>query len=170
MNDLTAYQSHLPCTIEDLTKFALIGREKLAAVRAEIRAIDKLQLADEVRAQKREEAQYIAEAVMDAEVRVGELLKAVPKATQGTGANQYKQDLAEKDTTVPFSTSKQQARENIGITRKQADRYVKLAENKEIVEQAKAEARENDDIVSRAFVLEKTSCLPLELTLYGCRG
>lgn len=73
----------LPNTIEDLAKFVLVGREKLSAVRANIRAIDKLQLAEEVREQKKEEAQMLAEALLDAEVRIGDLLKQIPKA-QGT--------------------------------------------------------------------------------------
>jgi len=149
MSDLTVYQSNLPDTIEDLTRFAFVGREKLAAVRAEIRVIDKLKLANDVKVQKMIEAQYIADVVMDAEVRIGELLRDVPKATPNN--NPFHQ----KDSAVPLVTPKQQARETIGISRKQADRFVKLADNKDIVEAAKAEARENDDIVSRSFVLEK---------------
>ena len=57
----------LPDKIEDLSKFILVGREKLNSVRAEIRAINKLKLAQEVREQKRMEAKMIAEAVLDAE-------------------------------------------------------------------------------------------------------
>lgn len=71
---------NLPNTIEELAKFVLVGREKLVSVRAEIRAIDKLELAEEVREQKREEAQMLAEALIDAEVRIGDLLKEIPKA------------------------------------------------------------------------------------------
>ncbi len=71
---------NLPNTIEDLAKFVLIGREKLTAVRAGIRAIDKVQLAQEVREQKKEEAQMLAEALLDAEARIGDLLKQIPKA------------------------------------------------------------------------------------------
>ena len=74
---------NLPNTIEELAIFVLVGREKLVSVRAEIRAIDKLELAEEVREQKREEAQMLAEALIDAEVRIGDLLKEIPKA-QGT--------------------------------------------------------------------------------------
>ena len=67
----------------------LVGREKLVAVRAEIRAIDKVGLAKEVREQKLQEAQAISEAVLDAEVKIGELMRSVPKATKGTGGNRY---------------------------------------------------------------------------------
>lgn len=48
MNGLTFQNNRIPANIEDLSKFALVGREKLTAVRAEIRAIDKLGLAEEV--------------------------------------------------------------------------------------------------------------------------
>ena len=71
----------LPAKIEDLSRFVLVGREKLVAVRAEIRAIEKLGLAKEVREQKLQEAQLISEAMLDAEVRIGQLMKDVPKAT-----------------------------------------------------------------------------------------
>ena len=78
MNDVSVYESsQLPDTLEDLSKFALIGREKLVAVRAEIRAIEKVGLAEEVRRQKLEEAQAISEAVLDAEVKIGELMAKV---------------------------------------------------------------------------------------------
>ena len=35
---MTSPKYELPATVEDLSKFVLIGREKLVAVRAEIRA------------------------------------------------------------------------------------------------------------------------------------
>lgn len=78
--EIVVQNQNLPNTIEDLAKFVLVGREKLVSVRAEIRAIDKLELAEEVREQKREEAQMLAEALIDAEVRIGDLLKEIPKA------------------------------------------------------------------------------------------
>ena len=43
----------------------------------------------------------------------------------------------------------------LGFTQKQAERMQTLADNPEIVKEAIQEARDNDDIVSRAFVLEK---------------
>lgn len=88
----------LPDKIEDLAKFVLVGREKLTSVRAEIRAISKLELAEEVREQKREEAQMLAEALMDAEVRIGDLLKQIPKA-QGARTD-IKSTLVQRCTKV----------------------------------------------------------------------
>ena len=156
MNEVTINSTNLPTTIEDLSKFVLIGREKLVAVRAEIRAIDKVGLAEEVRKQKLQEAQAISEAVLDAEVKIGELMRAVPKAT----AYNNKSGVAKTqiDSAVDLgSNNKIESKTDIikqaGFTPKQVERFQTLAANPDIVEQAKAEARENDDVVSRSLVL-----------------
>lgn len=141
----------LPSTLDDLSRFVLIGREKLVAVRAEIRAIDKVGLAQEVRKQKLKEAQEISEAVLDAEVRIGELMAKVPKASGGDHGNQY--TGGKNGSGVHFASTKAEVIEQAGFTPKQVQRFETLAANPEIVEQAKAEARENDDIVSRSLVL-----------------
>ena len=152
MNDLAVKpEIQLPATIEDLSKFVLIGREKLESVRAEIRAIDKVGLAQQVREQKLQEAQLLSEAVMDAEVKLGCFLNETPKAKNG-GANQY------RAKSTPLSNelkSKSDVIKDLGITQKQAERFQQLAAYPEIVELAKNEARENDDIVSRSSVLNK---------------
>jgi N6-adenosine-specific RNA methylase IME4 len=150
MNQLASRQNNIPQNIEVLSKFVLVGREKLTAVRAEIRAIDKLGLADSVRRQKLEEAQLISEAVLDAEIRIGTLTAVIPKATN-KGANQYRG----AKTTAVSQKQKSETIKELGFSSKQVERFEKLAKNPEIVEQAKTEARENDDIVSRSFVLEK---------------
>ena len=63
--------------------------EKAIAVRAAIRAIKNVKLAQDVLVQKTREAQDLGEAVIDAQVKFGELMGAVPKATKGTGGNRY---------------------------------------------------------------------------------
>lgn len=88
-------------------------------------------LAEEVRKQKLSEAQSISEAVLDAEVRIGELMKALPKE-QGK-----RTDLELGDSGVP----KLKAIEDAGFSKKQAQRFEQLASNPELVERAKAEAR-----------------------------
>lgn len=149
MCNLVVQQSNLPDTIEDLSKFVLVGREKLTAVRAEIRAINKVQLAQEVREQKREEAQMLAEALLDAEVKIGDLLKTIPKA-QGARTD-IKKPI---DTSVVKLETKKDTIERLGFNKKQAERFETLSSNKEIVEQVKAEARENEDIPTRSRVLQ----------------
>lgn len=141
----------LPDKIEDLTKFVLVGREKLTSVRAEIRAIDKLELAEEVREQKREEAQMLAEALIDAEVRIGDLLKQIPKNNTFKG-NQYKEVNSQQCEKA--IESKQEVITRLGFNKDQANRFETMASNKDIVEQVKAEARENEDIPTRTRVLQ----------------
>lgn len=103
MNELIIQSKQLPDNLPDLAAFVLVGREKLTAVRAEIRAIGKLQLAEKVRQQKRDEAQMLSEALLDAEVRIGELTKVIP-TKQGTN-NQYIQKV-KSDSPVEFHSSK----------------------------------------------------------------
>lgn len=143
MNELTVANNNLPSNIEDLSKFVLVGREQLVAVRAAIRAIDKVGVAQEVRKQKLKEGQEIGEAVLDAEVRIGELMREVPKA-QGK-----RTDIKPTDSGV----GKYEVIEKAGFTPKQVERFETLAAHPEIVAQAKAEAKENDDIVTRSLVL-----------------
>lgn len=140
---------NLPNKIEDLAKFVLVGREKLTAVRAEIRAIDKLQVAEDVREQKKEEAQMLAEALLDAEVRIGDLLKQIPKS-QGTRTDIKKP----VDIGVDKLETKKETIERLGLNQKQAERFETLSSNKDVVEQVKAEARENEDIPTRSRVLQ----------------
>ena len=150
MNELTVHSKQLPDNLPDLAAFVLVGREKLTAVRAEIRAIGKLQLAEEVRQQKRDEAQMLSEALLDAEVRIGELTKAIPKATNG-GANQYGAKptaMSEKQKT------KSEVITDLGFTPKQVERFEILANNPDVVEEVKREARENDDIPTRTRVID----------------
>lgn len=144
MNEIATQKAQLPDVLEDLSKFALIGREKLNAVRAEIRAIEKVGLAREVHEQKLKEAQEIAEAVLDAEVKIGELTARIPKAK-----NQHDAIRNGADST------KQSQLASIGIKQDTAERFERLAKHPEAVEKAKAKARENGDVVTRKAVLDQ---------------
>ena len=162
MNEIEIYTKNLPTTIEDVSKFVLFGREKLTSIRAEIRAIDKLQIAEEVRNQKKEEAQLLAEALLDAEVKLGELFQALPKA-QGFSSDKARVNKsAISNTTVtngkidkPSNTTvtKLEQAQELGFDKMTVSRFETLAKNKDLVEQVKQEARENDDIPTRTQVL-----------------
>lgn len=142
---ITYTRAELPATIDELSKFVLIGRDKLQAVRAEISAIKKVGLASEVLEQKRAEAQEIAELVTYSEMRMGEMLREIPKAQgQRNDLQPLRTDAKKSDVLA-----------EIGITKDTANRFEQMAAHPEIVEQAIQEARENDDIVSRAAVLRK---------------
>ena len=146
MSEIIQRREDLPTTLDDLSRFVLVGREKLTAVRAEIRAIDKVGVATKVREQKLQEAQAISEAVLDAEVRIGELMANVPKASGGAPYHKG------TNNTAVISTKSDTIKE-FGFTPMQVSRFEALAAHPEIVEQAKAEAREKEEVVSRTQVL-----------------
>lgn len=146
MNEIiTSNRKQLPETLPDLSRFVLIGRDKLKAVRAEIHAIDKVGMAKEVYQQKLEEAQEIAEVVTDAECRMGELLKAIPKAGNGK--------LDSHRSEIP--KSKMQTVKESGITQRQAEHFQYMASHPESVEKAKAKAREQGTVLSRNAVINQ---------------
>lgn len=150
MNSIAVSSNNLPGTLEDLSKFVLVGREQLVAVRAAIRAIDKVGVAQEVRKQKLKEGQEIAEAVLDAEVRIGELMREVPKAQGFASAPIH-------NSGVKNVKTKTEVISDMGFTPMQVSRFETLAAHPEAVERAKAEARENQEMVTRSSVLEKVA-------------
>lgn len=165
----------LPSKIEDLAKFVLIGREQLNMVRAGIKALDKLDMAKDVREQKKAEAQMLAEALMDAEVRIGEILLAMPKASgkQENRGNRFtiREILTGEESSInneipkpepkPIET-KQEAAQKLGFNKQQVERFQTLAQHKEIVEQVKQEARANDDLATRTAVLQAVKARQVE--------
>lgn len=154
MNELIEIQRNLPDAPEDLARFSLLMREKLVSVRAEIRAIDKAKLAKEVRDQKKEEARMISEALLDAEMKLGDFIRTLPKKPGKRTDLQLHLSTEEKSShRESAEKSKQEVIEDLGISKMQAERFETLSKNKDLVELAKVQARENDDIPTRTQVL-----------------
>ena len=91
---------------------------------------------------------------MDAEVRIGEILSEMPKASGGD--RKSFQAKIKIDSAVDFDSipTKQEAIESLGFNQKQAERFQVLAANQDLVEQIKQEARESDDLPTRTAVLQ----------------
>ena len=152
MYSLSEQTHQLPEELPELAKFVLFGREEVAAVQAEINAMKKVKVAKEVIEQKLAEGQYIAECVTLAEVRLGSILKEIPKVEHK--GNQY----TKKMETPPIgedSKTKAETIKELGFTRKQAEQFQRMADHEDVVQKAFVEARENDDIISRNAVLKK---------------
>ena len=145
--------TQLPATIPELSRFVLVGRDKLKAVRAEIHAIDKLKLAQEVREQKLLEAQELSEMVADAECRLGEMLLQIPKASGGD----RKSDSFKNSSQENFDSKKSKSEiiGEYGISQKQAYHYQVMAENPGSVQRAKEKARRDGEVLSRSAVLKQ---------------
>lgn len=138
MNDLTAtVNANLPVTVEELNKFILIGKERLVAQKAKIRAIEKANMAVAAKEAALSDAQDMAEVLLDAEVRLGEILEAIPPA-----GNTLTSAGGRKGTLPP------------DITHKQSHQAQTLSRNREIVEQAKVDARENGEIPTASRVYQ----------------
>lgn len=142
MTAITRYQKPLlPVKLSDLVKFALFGREKLVAVRAAMRAIDKLGMAKGVRDQKLEEGQELGGAVLDAEVRIGEFLKA---DEHRGGKSEYRTTRGGSSMPLPE-----------GISYNLSSQCQQLAAHPEAIEAVKAEAKAEEDIPTRSAVLHR---------------
>jgi hypothetical protein len=79
----------------------------------------------EVREQKKEEAQMLAGALLDAEARMGELLKAIPNL---------------KGRNIPGKSDSGVTLSEYGVSKKQSHQFQQLAQHPDIVEQVKAKA------------------------------
>lgn len=91
------------------------------------------------------EAQEMSEALIDAKVRLGELLNELPKAK----GNQY---TSANSTHDEKAKSKSETIAEMGLSKDQVSQLQQLAENPEVVEEAKAEARKSGDVVSQSEV------------------
>jgi hypothetical protein len=141
MNDLSNTYSQLPATVDALNQFILIGKERLVAQKAKIRAIEKANFAVAAKEAALSDAQDMADILLDAEVKLGEILAPL------------------SDPTASRDGRRQLPPE---ITHKQSHQAQTLAHNQEIVEQAKAEARETGEIptASKVYTLIKDKTKP----------
>lgn len=157
MNDIVKTNINLPDTIEDLSKFVLVNEERVQALRAQIRAIKKVNLAKDVYEQKLAEAQEVGEIVVEAGRKMGELLLTIQKqsgkrtdmATSSEGANEVK--------------TKTEIISDMGMKKTVANEYQQMAQNPEAVQKAIEKAIENGDVVSRSQVMKEIRALKEEL-------
>lgn len=156
MNEIESYQAQLPDTLEDLSQFVLVNEERVQALRAQIRAIKKVNLAKEVYEQKLAEAQEIGQITVEAAQKMGELLLQIQKV-QGK-----RTDLTSvtNDTEVKTKT---QITQEMGMSHKQVLDYQQMAQNPEAVQAAIQKAIENGDVVSRNQVMKEIRSAKEEL-------
>jgi len=153
-NILEQFHSNPPTTIEDFHQFVLIGKEELEIHKGKIMSMENT---GEVRAAKEaavEDAQGIAECVLLAEAKLGELLMNIkrqyvsptvgsPKGTDGNIPKQLK--------TLPS-----------GITKKDSHIAQQIAKNPEIVQRVIENAREKKEIPTVHKVLQEIKRAAIE--------
>ena len=162
MNELTTYnEGNLPATLDDLAKFILIGQEKMKALQAEIRAITKAKLANDVYEQKLEEHRQLSELILVASTRLGELTDRIPKGSGGDRkSTEFKSsasatfDPRRTHATANFqSQTKQEQIADLGLSKWQVSRFETMASHPEEVAQARATAAAEKRPVTQTEVL-----------------
>ena len=151
MNELATYQGGLPDTIDDLARFIIIAQEKAKALRAEIRAIEKLELAKEVYDQKLREQARLNELVLVAKNRVGEFTKNL--STSAGGRPSTKTHPA-SGKSFPEKTKSQVVQE-LGFSTSQVHRFETMAAHPEIVDEVIAESKAGVTNATQGEVLRR---------------
>jgi len=136
--DLIKRAETLPVTIDKLHKFILIGKQKLISCRAEIRAIDDANLSKDVRNQKLKETQGLAEILLIAEAKMGELLIKNPPGFRRGNSGQIIQN------PLPLN-----------ITKKQSHYAQELARHPEAIEKVVQKTIKAKNIPRRDLVLRE---------------
>lgn len=151
MNEIETYQAQIPDTLEDLSQFVLVNEERVQALRAQIRAIKKVNLAKEVYEQKLAEAQEIGQITVEAAQKMGELLLTIQKH-QGNSSRSVEEFKTKTEITS-----------EMGMTRNQVSQYQQMAQNPEAVQAAIQKAIDNGDVVSRNQVMKEIRSAKEEL-------
>ena len=166
MNELAAYQqADLPVRPADLARFILIAPEKVKAMQAEIRAIQKAQLAREVYDQKKAEMDRLRELMLLAYQRMGEITRQMPKGGGG--------DRRSENFKIPasgnFEKTKAQAIKGLGLSTSQVHRMEQMAAHPDIVEGVVAESRAGQTEATQSEVLRRIKEREKVIDLTGVR-
>lgn len=152
--------SKLPAKLEDLSKFVLVGRDKVNSIRAEISALKHIGVLKDVREQKLKEGQAIAGLVLLAESKLGELFSQMQKSSGGDRRSENFKNTAERNFETVESESvaeikpKLEVAAEMGFNKNQVSQFQKLAENPDAVQKAIETANDNGEIVTRQKALE----------------
>ena len=149
MNELITQTAHLPDTIEDLTKFVLVGKANLNAYMIRLRTVNRLSMAQEIRNQTLEETQELANALIAAEQRIGELLLNLP-TSQGR-----RTDITTSGHGCPEVETKSEAVARMGYGEREAKDYQQMAKNPDIVRKVIEDATANGEVVTKAAVMKQ---------------
>lgn len=139
MSELKIAEYSIPSSPDEIHKFILVGEERLKAYKAQIKAMEKAGLAKELRDEILEEGQCVAEALIYAEARLGELLGDLPPNIESHG-----RATIVKRRSLPM-----------GITKQQSHMYQALAAHPDIIREVVEKARLDGNIPTRYQVLKR---------------
>lgn len=151
INEVTMYQqSGLPAQPSELAKFVLILPEKIKAMKAEIMAIQKAQLAKEVYDQKKAELDRVRELMLLAYARMGAITSEIP-----TSPGQRTDREPVRANTTRFEKTKKQVVKDMGFSKDQVSRMEQMAAHPDIVEEVIAESQAGQTEATQGEVLRR---------------
>ena len=148
MDELTIRTEQLPDTITDLAAYDRFISARQPAYRKLLRTVKEWSDASEEEKRILKRAQDEAEYLIDIRVKMGEITSRMEKASAGRPS---------KISNNVVTNKKENELSEIGVSKMQASRYEALAKNPEVVEQAKAKARENNELVTQTAILKEIS-------------
>ncbi|GHU37276.1 hypothetical protein FACS1894172_20640 [Spirochaetia bacterium] len=144
---ILAAEKQLPSNIKDLSKYILIGRRKLDAIRSALDAAKRTGFDKETLDKMQAEGREYGELILDAELEMASRLRAIPKASGRPP------EIIRTDTENYLAQpTKAETVAELGFSRMEAERIQKLTP--EAVEAAKAEARQKNEIPTRSLALK----------------
>lgn len=149
-NELAAYQRDLPAQPTDLAKFIVVAQEKIKAVKAEIRAIQRLDMAKEVYDQKIEEQSRLQELTLLAYQRMGEITREMP-TSQGHRTDRELGSAKGTKLDIP----KKHATQDLGFSKAQVSRMEQMAAHPEVVEEVIVESQAGQTEATQTEVLRR---------------
>jgi N6-adenosine-specific RNA methylase IME4 len=139
-NDLTISKNNLPSKPEGLHKFILVGKEVLKAHKAKIRAIERINESYTVKRVTLKDAQDIADALLEAEKKFGEILARIPKQPEPSTNGR----LGGSKPILPS-----------GITHKESHKAQVIAKHPKVIKQVKVKARQEKRIATSEEVYKE---------------
>lgn len=150
MNELVTYQNKLPDTPRELSKFIAFSQERAKALEAEIRAIQRLALAEEVYKLKQAELAQLRCQMLLAYQQMGSFTKSLPTASAGRPGK----EICSPGGT-DFVKPKSQAIKDLGLSKAQVSRYEKIAAHPDVVDEVLSEAEAGQAEPTQAEVLRR---------------
>lgn len=153
-----AIQNTLPDNSNDLAKLIVWSKARMEALKTCISHADKADNLGNIYQALTKELRFISEATIQAELKLGDFISQIPKATSSNNIsgkekvntqNVIGADLGSTNEEVP--EKKRDQIKKLGLSPKQAETFQRMAKHREIVEQTIAKFR-NDKKLSLAVL------------------
>lgn len=139
----------LPAKMDELMPLSFIGRAAVTFYKAKIKAMNQLKMTESQRKATLRDGQDAGEMLLDIEARIGQLLPSREEIRDTVKKNLKKGPVASDEGVGKLLPE--------GLDKGNAYKFRAIAENPEIVEKIKAQARENEDIPTKTAVLNAIS-------------